>query len=323
MPVIFLFALTSGSPRRPLSLWPLAFGFALAVAPTFVVEQERVFTRMFQQVVGGYSEVVTGSTGERNLNNIEINLLNYNSTVHSYVYGPLLDPVSGTLAALGIAFALGNLRDPGRRLLVIWFAVAMFMTGILSPYPHVAITRLIFAVPPLALLAGLLVGRFGGLIPLTQAKTPERLRTIAGVSICATVLPVILVLNLWQFWHITPSVFAHSPEAVALGAFRSEGCGGDLNGSLFVGNAVAEGSLFQRVISSLHPEGPALGGITHSRIAEGAGLPEPPPRCVVFLNSDAAEARRLQNELARQYPDGRLMPFANPSGTTTVEVFTR
>ena len=314
-----------GSPRRLAYLGPLGLGFALTVVPTFVVEQEGVLTRMFGQVVGGYTEAVTGSVGQRVLDNIVLNLpaFSYNSTVHTYVYGSLLDPVSGLLAALGIAYALGNMRDPRCRLLLVWFAVAIFMTGILSPYPYVAVTRLIFAVPPLALLAGVLAGRFWDLIPLTQARTPDRLRTIAGVSICAAVLPVILALNLWQFWHVTPSVFPHSPEAVALGAFRSGECGADVRETLFVGNGMAEGSLMQQMISSMHPEGPALKGVNHSRLAEERGLSQPSPPCVVFLNPDDSEARWLQNELTRRYPDGRLMPFTNPSGTTTVEVFTR
>lgn len=325
LPIIVLFSLSMGSPRRLAHLWPLGLGFALTVLPPFVVEQEGVLTRMFGQVVGGYTEAVTGSVWQRVLDNIVLNLpaFSYNSTVHTYVYGALLDPVSGLLAALGIAYALGNIRDPLCRLLLVWFAVAMFMTGILSPYPHVAVTRLIFAVPPLALLAGLLAGRLWDLIPLTQAKSPERLRTIAGVSICAAVLPVILVLNLWQFWGVTPSVFPHSAEAVALGAFRSEACGGDLQETLFVGSGVGEGSLLQQMISSMQPEGPALKGLNHSWLAEGMGLPEPSPPCVVFLNPDATEARRLQNEMTRRYPDGRLMTFTNPSGTTTVEVFSR
>ena len=79
----------------------------------------------------------------------------------------------------------------------------------------------------------------------------------------------------------------------------------------------------QQMISSMHPEGPALKGVNHSWLAEGMGLPEPSPPCVVFLNPGATEARRLQNELTRRYPDGQLMTFTNPSGTTTVEVFSR
>ena len=218
LPVIFLFSLTVGSPRRLVHLWPLALGFTLAVVPTFVVEQEAVLTRMFGQVVGGYSEVVAGSVGQRILDNVVLNLpaFNYNATVHTYVYGPLLDPVSGLLAVLGIAFALGNLRDPACRLLLIWLAVAMFITGILSPYPHVAVTRLVFVVPPLALLAGLMAARLPGhispgQISIERLRLPKHFRTAAGISFLAAMLAAILVLNLWQFWHVTPSVHPHSP----------------------------------------------------------------------------------------------------------------
>ena len=325
LPIIVLFSLTMGSPKRLHHLWPLGLGFALAVIPTFVVEQEAVLTRMFGQVVGGYSEAVTGPAGQRIFDNIALNLpaFSYGATVRNYVYGPLLDPVSGLMAVLGIAFALGNLRDPGCRLLLVWFAVAMFMTGILSPYPHVAVTRLIFALPPLALLAGLMAARSSGGISLRNLKFPKRLSSAAGASIYATVLPVILILNLWQFWHVTPSVFPHSPEAVALGAFRSEACGAGLRDTLFVGNAVGEGSLLQQMMASLHPEEPGLRKINHSELAGGTELLEPPPGCVVFVNPDASEARRLQEELTRRYPDGRLLPFTNPSGTTTAAVFVR
>ena len=323
LPVMLLFALTAGSPRRLPELWPLAFGFALAVAPTFAVEQEQVFTRMFGQVVGGYSEAVTGSTGERILSNIESNLpaFNYNSTVHSYVYGPLLDPVSAVLAALGIGFALGYVRVYSLRLLLIWFGVAAFMTGVLSPYPHVAITRLAFVVPPLVLLAGVLAGQIGDTIQLRAAKAGRLVAAIAAPALLMCLLAAVLLLNLWQFWHVTPSVFPHRPEAVALGAFRSEYCDSDANGTVFVGQAVGEGSLLEQMLVSFDPDGPLPGRLNHDEVLPDMELPSPTPRCVVFINPGAPEADTLQEDLARRYPDGRVVAFSNPSGTTTVEIF--
>ena len=325
LPVILLFALTGGSPRRLLSLWPLAFGFALTVAPTFIVEQEQVITRMLGQVVGGYSEVVTGSTGDRILNNIEINLpaFNYNSTVHSYAYGPLLDPVSAALAVLGIGFALGHIRVSSIRLLLIWFGVAAFITGVLSPYPHVAITRLTFVVPPLTLLAGVLAGQAGDAIQLQANRLGSPLTRLVVPSLFAALLAVVLTLNLWQFRQVTPSVFPHVPEAVAMGAFRSQSCGGDLEGTVFVGRATGEGSLLWQMMSAFHPDEPLPRRLNHDEIAENGALPGPPARCVIFLNPGAREARTLQEHLARQYPDGRVLSFTNPSETTTVEIFTR
>ena len=59
------------------------------------------------------------------------------------------------------------------------------------------------------------------------------------------------------------------------------------------------------------------------RLLTNGTLPAPSARCVIFVNPDTPEARTLQEYLARQYPDGRVMSFTNPSETTTVEIFTR
>ena len=325
LPIIFLFALTAGSPRRLLNLWPLALGFALTVAPTFAVEQEQVFTRMFGQVVGGYSDVVSGSAAERVLRNIEINLpaFNYNSTVHSYVYGPLLDPVSAALAVLGIGFALGHIRRSYLRLLLIWFGVAAIMTGVLSPYPHVAVTRLAFVVPPLTLLAGALAGQFCEGVRLRAERHGHLFARAAASALLAVLLALVLSLNLWQFWSVTPSVFPHAPEAVALGAFRSHHCASDIDGTIFVGHATGEGSLLTQVITAIDPEGPLPRRLNHDTISPDLELPGPPPRCVVFVNPGAPEARTLQEELARRYPEGRVVEFVNPAGTTSIQIFAR
>ena len=325
MPVMFLFALTAVGPRRLVALWPVAFGFALTVAPTFIVEQEQVLTRMFGQVVGGYSEVVTGSTGDRILNNIEINLpaFNYNSTVHSYVYGPLMDPVSAVLAVLGIGFALGHARAMSSRLLLIWFGVAVVMTGVLSPYPAVAITRLVFVVPPLVLLAGVFVSQaWHWAAPAFRMTASNARVAIAGGSV-ALLLSAALALNLWQFWHVTPSVYPHTPEAVAVGAFRSQYCGGVVSDTVFVGQATGEGSLLTQVLTTFDPVGPLPRRLDHDRTLASASLPDPVPRCVVFVNPGSPDARPLREELARRYPDGRVLNFSNPSRTTSVRLFVR
>ena len=325
LPVILLFALIAGGPRRLLDLWPLTLGFALTVAPTFAVEREQVITRMFSQVIGGYSDVVTGPAGQRLLQNIEINLpaFNYNSTVHTYVYGPLLDPVSAVLAALGIAFAVGFIRRTAVRLLLIWFGVAIIMTGVMSPYPHVAITRLVFALPPLVLLAGVFVSNGWQEVVDRLPEIPQATgRTIASAAL-VMLLSSVLVLNLWQFWHETPKYFPHRPEAVALGAFRSEYCGSDVSGTVFVGQDVGDGSLLTQVLTAFHPGSLLPHRLHHDDATSSSEILDSPPRCVIFVNPDAREAVALQDGLARRYPEGRALNFTNPSGTTSVRIFAR
>ena len=325
MPVILLFAMLMGNPKRLLALWPLAFGFALTAAPTLVVEKELLFTRMFGQVVGGYTEAVAGTVGQRLLGNIELNLpsFSYNANVHSYVYGPLMDPVSGCLATLGIAFALGHIRQPSYRVLLIWLAVALFIAGILSPYPHTAITRLLIAVPPAALLAGLLFGELCQALPVRWPPPLAIRRQAAVAAMLVILLPAILLLNLWQFWHVTPSVFPHTQEALALGVFRSDVCREDASRTVLVGHATGEGSLMHQMLTAFNPDGPLPHHVNHADLDRTMQLPGDAPRCVVFVNPGPPEARRLQEELARRYPDGRLLSMANPSDTTVVEVFSR
>ena len=324
MPIILLFALTVGRPQRIWNLWPLALGFILTVAPTFIVEREGVLTRMFGQVVGGYSEDVAGSTLSRLLENIEINLqaFHYSPTVHTYVYGPLLDPVSGCLSALGIAYALGHVRWGAFRLLLVWFAIAIFMTGILSPYPHVAVTRVSFVLPPLAIMAGLLVERFLG---SRHKESPEKRGTsrVALFAVGVIMLPLILALNLWQFWHVTPSVQPHTQEALAFAAFRSDACGADLETTVFAGRATGDGSLMQRLLATFYPDGPGHRYVEPSGLPAGEGIEGSPPRCVVFLDPGSAQSRELQQTLQHQYPDGRVELVVNPSKTSSVEVFVR
>ena len=325
LPVIGLFALTAAGPRRLLDLWPLVLGFVVTVAPTFLVEQEQLFTRSFNQVVGGYSEAVVGGAGDRILNNLEVNVpsFHYNSTVHTYVYGSLMDPVSAILAGLGIAYALGHVRVPALRLLLIWFGVAVLITGLMSPYPHVAITRLSFVLPPLALLAGVLAGQIGDAVSSRAAVISHQVSRILAPSALALLLVAVLALNLWQFWHKTPTVYPHKPEAVALGAFRSGHCAEDTQGTVLVGVATDDGSLTQKMWASIYTDWPLPRRLNHDQIAPDAEGFDPPPRCVIFVNPTEPESSALRERLTYLYPDGQTVNFSNPSGTTTVAIFAR
>ena len=198
------------------------------------------------------------------------------------------------------------------------------MTGILSPYPHVAITRLSFVVPPLALLAGVLAGTLADAIQLKAENFgPSASRSLVS-CILLSLIAIVVTLNLWQFWHVTPSVFPHRPEAVAIGAYRSEHCGsGDAGETVFVGQAVGEGSLLNRALSAFDPAAPLPRMFSYEDLVPGMDLAAEPPRCVVFVNQEAPEALTLQQDLARRYPDGRLLSFENPSQTTAVAVFAR
>ena len=322
-PIIFLFGLTAFRPREIFSLWPLVLGFALAFAPTFLVEREHLFTRMFSQASGGYSESVSGQFGERILGNVKNNLLafNYNPDAHTWVSGALLDPLSAVLAILGVSFALGSLCLPSQRLLLIWFVVAIIATGVLSPFPIVAITRLYFVVPSLALLGGMLVACILDRVlasnkSVESARINSRVWTAAALTTLAT---LVLALSAWQFWYATPKIFRHTKEAVAIGAMRSDACDGELEGVIMIGRSTTP--LLKPALESYHPDGVMPYLLDHSDANAGESLPEEPPRCVIFLNPEDEEVQAFKQDFAIRYPEGRFSTFSSPSGATSVEIF--
>ena len=79
-------------------------------------------------------------------------------------------------------------------------------------------------------------------------------RTGAVAALTATLLLVVLVLNVRQFWVVTPSVMEISYEATAIGALRSETCRNDLAETMFVGDGIKGG--LRTALESYHPNGP-------------------------------------------------------------------
>src|SRR5439155_4026131 len=177
LPVVGLFVLSERRWWRRLPrLWPLALGFAVTVAPIALVSKGELITRMVSQVPGGYSSGISGPVGQRIVNNLSRNLLafNFNPSIDHYVSGSLLDPATAVLAALGVALAVWRIRDHSFRLLLIWLLVALGVTGLLSPYPGVAVTRLHYCLPPLALMAALAAVQIWRELPALPERLPGR-----------------------------------------------------------------------------------------------------------------------------------------------------
>ena len=281
-PIILLIVLASPTWRRRLpELWPLGLGFVLAVAPIFAASGGEVVSRMFSEIPGGYSSEVSGPAGERLLTNLSKNLLafNYNPDVFHYVSESLLDPITAALMALGVGLALARVRHASYRMLLIWALVAVATTGMLSPYPQVAISRLSFVLPPLALLAGFAARHVWESIPLAGNAA---LRRNLGVGALVTMSLLVLYLNAARFWIETPEVFHLTQEAVSIGAMRSEACGGDPERTIIVGRETEP--LLKPALGSYHPDGRVPLLIDHDELEPDTPFPVGSARCVMFAN---------------------------------------
>ena len=325
MPIILLFLLLSPRPHKAvLHAWPLILGFLAAALPAFIVNGEQTYAVMFDQLAPGYDPNVVGPVGERIRSNVaSLFAFNYNIHVSHYVSGSLLDAVSAMLAVLGVGYALGSFRNASSRLLLIWFAVALVGAALFAPHWHTPHTRMHFVLPPLVLMAGIMASSY--LWPLA-ASTGSRVRlgiprTGAVAALTATLLLVVLALNVRQFWVVTPLVMEISYEATAIGALRSEACRNDLAETLFVGDGIKGG--LRTALESYHPNGPTPRILDHPEWELGVTLAdEPTPRCTVLVNPYHPDADSIAGDLEQRYPDGDLMKFSDRSGRRTVFIFT-
>ena len=320
IPVMLAFLLLS--PARFALLrrsWPVGLGFALAALPALIVNRGDLFSRMLDTTTAVYNE--TGDRFAHLLTAAEINALafNFSPRISHFVSGSLFDAVTAVLAVLGIAYAVGRLSRPSSKLLLLWLLAALITSGVLSPYPYVAVTRLHPVILPLALLAGLVTAKLLDLVPpLSRYDWGPKFRTGAIVVSIAALAATVLTLNVVRFWSTTPEVFHHHRAAVAVGAWQSETCDGTVDGVAFVGRDAA---LVRTVIDSYDPGAPLPRFFAPGEAESAAPLDIEPLRCVIFTDPEDSATQSLTDELVHRYPDGTLWLFSDQSEKSSVAVF--
>ncbi|MCH7578649.1 MAG: glycosyltransferase family 39 protein [Chloroflexi bacterium] len=202
---------------------PIATGFLMAVMPIFAVDGWFVIEVMQRQ------SLFRDRTFTEGLGFVVDNVprafmaFNFQRARHHYVTGSLLDEVSAVLAILGLAYALYRLRDPGHRFIVIWAIVAIVVTGVLHPRASTELpSRMHFAVPPMAALAGIGLDRIvAGFASLSSTR---RMELALSVVAFALVVPAVLGFNIHRFWWETPSIHQISGTTVIYREATSDNC---------------------------------------------------------------------------------------------------
>lgn len=284
------------------AFWPLVLGFAACAAPFAAengLEAVRVMGRDTMSPYSVYASEI-GDPVSRFMSNFD-NLLVwwYNpDRITHYTSGPLLDHATGVLAIVGLAAALYFWR-PMHRIVLLWLAVALVPTALLSPYPQTPVTRMHGAVLPLALLSAMGLGFL-----LVRFRASGLVRWAVVIAL----IVVVAGLNQWRFQYATFNMTErHMPESLAIGAWESEMCGTGPD-TLFVGR---DGDLLEKVLGSYGSVRslPAVVGYGDARIFGGA------PGCRIFFRPDDAKARDVLGRL-----DGHVVRFENPSGGSWVAV---
>jgi 4-amino-4-deoxy-L-arabinose transferase-like glycosyltransferase len=328
IPIIGLFLILRANWRDNLSwrhwweqlqkFWPIALGAVLAAGPIFAASGLTVITRMFNEVPGGYDASVTGPPGQKILSNFWLNIPAFwiNGHVAHYISGSLMDPLSAILAALGIGVAIRWWGHAGVRFLLIWALVAIGTTALLSPHTTTAVTRLLFDIPPLAVLGALAARQ------LWESR-PERLSLpstgLVPMEAAASLIVVVLALNINRFWYVTPTRYHLTNDAVVVGALRSPLCQDDPARAVVVMRGLG---LVRGALTSYRPEKDLPRLLPQADLKPGQLIPVGNAHCVVFGDPLEEPAKVALDELLKATPGSTVTPFRDRAGVGTVMVFT-
>ncbi len=313
--IIALYLLTFGRRGvRPQVVLSIGAGFLLLVAPIFAVNKLDVIRAMSDQSVVGYDKSFVGEITTRFRINAPLQTLAFNVS-HAPI-GSLLDPITAVLAVLGLFYAFLRIRNPGCRLLAIWFLTGIVVTGMFYPKPDVAVTRLMFMVPVMAVFAALALDRLLKAISLPSWPRPGAATVLQG-TLAVAVVAGMLTWNVHRLWQEVPERSKRTPEAVAVRALFSSQC---QSPALIVGKYVDP--LLKPVIAvySLGDRTPRIASFDQVLGTDNFPVYE---SCVIVLPEPGSESEQVLaciRQTMGTYVEGRTWDRA---GITYVETFYR
>src|SRR5262249_11807833 len=198
--------------------WPavgglVGAGFLLLFLPMLVVNRTPLIGRMLEQSLR--SNEAAANHALLPIWNAGRSLLafNYNTQSGPFIAGSLMEPVTAALFVLGLASCAVGWRDARMRLLAIWFAIAITVTGVFSKYDYVSVSRLHYVLPVVALLAAIALDRT---LSIAEGSLPVRWKSSARIVLPAVVLALITASNLYRWFRVSPSRAAGSQEALTI-----------------------------------------------------------------------------------------------------------
>jgi 4-amino-4-deoxy-L-arabinose transferase-like glycosyltransferase len=207
---------------RPGVIAAIGAGFVVFVLPLFAVDQWEVIDRMLDRSASNSDDPLI----KRLAGNLPRTLFpfNFQRSNQHYVAGALMDSVSVTFAVAGFALALRRIRDEGHRRLLIWYAGAATVVGLLYNEEFVAISRLHYALPPIAAFSAVALDRLVAAAAVAVRRPQIEWTLTAGTL--AVMAPLLFVVNVQHFTGYSAHRFPTIPETVILREFRSDVCDG-------------------------------------------------------------------------------------------------
>lgn len=219
-PIAGIFLLTTLG-RRPLvralpSFLLMALGFAMVVTPALITTPpDRVLEVARQNTRREQALTNPAAVAAETLVDSALVFWTNHQWWHHYIGGPLLDPVTGTLAFGGLALAGARLTARANRLGVLWWPLGVGMLALAAYAPGPPFTRLLLVMPAAALLAGLTASA----LIAALSGGPSRLSRARPLAIAALLI-AIPALNAYQLLVDSPNKLPSNRSAMILKALQ-------------------------------------------------------------------------------------------------------
>jgi hypothetical protein len=303
--------------RRWGSSLPVSAGFIATVVPAFATSKAYVIEEMLRQSAVSYDDAIVGADRwDRVLQNIPRTAFafNYNTAALHYVSGTLADVITAALFVVGVVFLFTRLRDWRYRFLAFWLVLSFVAAGLFSPYPEVSISRLLYLIPVVVLIAAVaLTGFLRGL----TAVLPSSYRAPVFASVVYLLLMVSLGLNINRFWNQTPSRIPTTKESVAMRALLSPDCLDGRGQRFAIGEAPEP--LLKPALESyrLGSKMPVL--VKWDNLRAPVSTAREDVRCAVIMG-DQQDRERVALILLQVWPDKRVEDVHDHTGKVTVSL---
>jgi len=174
----------------------IAPGFSLTVLPLFGVDRWEVISGMMRRSY----RVSDEPAAQHMVYNFVRSVLGFSFSPYSHIYtsGGLQDGVSVSFAYAGLGLSLAGITRFAYRFLVIWFLVAIIIAGMLSEYSEVSISRMHYALPPMAAFAAVAVD--AAITAIGDLYRRPWFAPLLTVAVFAMLAPTVFILNGRQFF---------------------------------------------------------------------------------------------------------------------------
>jgi len=133
-----------------------------------------------------------------------------------YVTGPLLSPIGGALAIIGLAAALmAQRRSSGDRFLLLWFSVGTVVIAFTNYTEFPSYTRLHFVMPAVALLACR-----GAVVVIEILRNRLHLSTVPIAIFLLVSIAIIPTVHLHRLHNVSPQRLPAQKEALTIRALQ-------------------------------------------------------------------------------------------------------